>query len=121
MGLGSDSLSVVIVCDGCIHVHEYDHDNDGHHDLGDSDSDYDLLSGFRDGGVFLAFDVLLRDLLGVGLTLTMSIGVLSFVNLLINLSVVFLVHPLSLVSLLKYFSASLTATSYVFDLGLKYA
>ena len=65
---------------------------------------------FRDG-VFRAFGVLRRDLLGLGLTLTMSIGVLSFVNLLINVSVVFLVHPLSLVSLLKYLSASLTATS----------
>jgi hypothetical protein len=120
MGLGCDSCGVVIVYGDYIHVHEYDHDNDGHHDLGDSDSDYDLLSGFR-GGVFRAFGGLLRDLLGLGLTLTTSIGVLSFVNLLINLSVVFLVHPLSLVSLLKYFSASLTATSYVFDLGLKYA
>ena len=65
---------------------------------------------FRDG-VFRAFGVLRRDLLGLGLTLTMSIGVWSFVNLLINVSVVFLVHPLSLVSLLKYLSASLTATS----------
>jgi hypothetical protein len=89
--------------------------------MGGSDSDYGVLIDVRECDVFRAFDGLLRDLLGLGLNLTMSIGVLSFVNLLINLSVVFLVHPLSLVSLLKYFSASLTATSYVFDLGVKYA
>ena len=75
-------------------------------------SGYVLFRGdvFRDG-VFRAVDVLRLDLLLLGLTLTMSIGVWSFVNLLINVSVVFLVHPLSLVSLLKYLSASLTATS----------
>ena len=121
MGLGSDSLCVVIVCGDYIHDHEHVHDNVNHYEMDDSGNDYDFLSGFRDDDVFRAFGGLLRDLLGLGLILTMSIGVLSFVNLLINLSVVFLVHPLSLVSLLKYFSATLTATSYVFDLGVKYA
>ncbi len=120
MVLGSDSLSVEIAYGDYIHVHEYVHDNVHHLLMDGSGNDYDALSCFRDDGAFL-FDVLRRDLLGGGLILTMSIGVLSFCNLLIHVSVVFFVHPLSLVNLLKYFSASLTATSYVFDLGVKYA
>ena len=120
MVLGSDSLSAEISCDDYIHVYEHVHDNVHQLLMDGSDNDYDALCCFRDDGAFL-FDVLRRGLLGVDLILTMSIVVLSFCNLLMNVSVVFLVHPLSLVSLLKYFSASLTATSYVFDLGVKYA
>jgi len=102
----------LIFCDGCDHCHVDVCDNVSH-TLRDGDgSGYVLFRAdvFRDG-VFRAFGVLRRDLLGLSLTLTMSIGVLSLCNLLINVSVVFLVHPLSLVSFLKYLSASLTATS----------
>ena len=108
----------LLCCDGYFHCHVYVCGNVTH-TLLDVDGSGCVL--FRDdvfrGCVFRAFGVLRRGLLGLGSILTTSIVLWSFVNLLINLSVVFLVHPDSLVSLLKYFSASLTATSYVLDLG----
>ena len=99
--------------DGCVHYHVDVCDSATHTLQGADGSGYGLFRGgvLCAGGVFRDFGVLRRDLLRLGLTLTMSIGVLSFCNLVISLSVVFLVHPLSLVSLLKYLSASLTATS----------
>ena len=102
----------LLFCGGCVHYHVDVRDNATRTLQSADGSGYALCRGdaFRDDGAFL-FDVLLLGLLVGGLTLTVAIGVLSFCNLLMNVSVVFLVHPLSLVSLLKYFSASLTATA----------
>lgn len=95
-----------------IHDHVYVYDNDTHDDKHDGDNVYVLD---RDLDVCV---LLLRDLIGAGLTLTMSIREFSLVSKQMDLSVVFLVQPLSLVSLVKYLPASFTATLKSSDLEL---